>query len=418
MNSLMNARFLQLMGWGWVAVLMLAMQAGADPATPVSSVSNSDIVAAMQPFPAKATNAVDALFGFADGSRPAFTPSSTESLVEFVCNASAADSGWELPERHGAAGAAYVVTVRVPLERYLALNFNSRIPDYVVFPSSLRYSECLNSNEMRCAYDCIEAGPTGTQEYVTSRMSGMEEITPNPESGSYFSYTNSRTFVRCKVANRDVLFSCSDTLGPSTFSSRGIPVGAPDQALFYYSGKPGLNLPGMTWMLSQITRSTTLSVYITLNSNETAVATFAWLNAGWKGMNLARACHILNSQKSTLDCSRRIAQHPDVTAPRIASIVDGVSALLPEAVNAEYGKYLAYVKTQRDEEKTGLFCRDLPLHQLFDPRANQANPLTHQRALITQERVRTLLGMPTWSLNTPSDDSKSAALTHPSGKGS
>jgi len=414
----MHTRNVNLLGL--IAGVMFAMSAGveADPAAPARPASSRDIVAAMQAFPATATNAVDALFGFADGSRPSFTPDLTESLVEFVCKASAADSGWELPERHGAAGAAYVVKVRVPLERYLALNFNSRIPDYVVFPSSLRYSECLNSNEMQCAYDCIEAGPTGTQEYVTSRMSGMEEITPNPESGSYFSYTNSRTFLRCKVANRDVLFSCADTLGPSTFSSRGIPVGSPDQALFYYSGKPGLNLPGMTWILSQITRSTTLSVYITLNSNETAVATFAWLNAGWKGMNLARACHILNSQKSTLDCSRRIAQHPDVTAPRIAAIVDGVSGLLPEVVNAEYGKYLAYVKKQRDEEKAGLFCRDLPLHQLFDPQAKQVIPLTHQRALIIQERVRTLLGKPTWSLNTPAGDSKSAALSPSSARGS
>lgn len=384
---------------GFVASLLSAFSAGAGPvaAPTLGPASTRDIVATMKPFPSGGTNAVESLFKFADGSCRTFTPSLTKPLVDFVCAASEIDSGWEMPGRNGAAGAAYVVKIQVPLSQYLALNFHPGIPDYVVFPASLRYSACLDSNEMSRAYACIGTGPTGTQAYVTSRMTGMEEITPNPESGSYFAYTNSRTFVRCKVDGRDVLFSCSDTLAPSSSSCRGVRVGPPAEALFYYSGKPGLNLPGMTWMLSRITRSTTLSVYIAVSSNETAVATFAWLNAGWKGMNLARASHILNSQTTTLDYSRRIAQHPGVTAPLIASIVDSVNGMEPDAVHVQYGRYLAYVELWRDREKGGLLCRDAFLRKLFDPAANEAVPLAWQRALIIQERVRNVLGIPTWS---------------------
>jgi len=381
----------------WLLALMACENVFSETAG--SSCSTQDIVAAMQPFPAKATDAVESLFAFEDGSHPAFTPNSTQPLVDFVCDASLTDSGWELPKRHGAAGAAYVVRVGVPLVQYLALNFHPGIPDYAVFPASLRYSACSDRNEMQRAYSCIGSGPTGTQEYATSRMTGMEEITPNPESGSYFSYTNSRTFVRCKVANRDVLFSCSDTLAPSTFSCRGVPVGLPDKTLFYYSGRPGVNLTGMTWMLSQIIRSTTLSVYVALNSNETAVATFAWLNAGWRGVNVTRASHILNSQKSTLDFSRRIAQHPDISAPLIAAIVDGVNGMTPVAIKADYERYLAYVRIMRDRERTGFFCGNSLLRELYDPTENQSVPLIYQRALIIQERVRTVLGIPTWSID-------------------
>ncbi|MEI6563541.1 MAG: hypothetical protein WCO42_04440 [bacterium] len=366
----------------------------------LSPASSREIVATMQPFPSKARGAVEALLDFADGTKPAFTPCSTQPLVDFVSAACVTDSGWKLFDRNGAAGAAYVVTVRTPLDRYLALNFHPGIPDYAVFPASLRYSACLNNNEMKRAYACIGTGPTGTQVYVTGRMTGVEEITPNPESGSYFSYTNSRTFVRCQVADRDVLFSCSDTLAPSTYSLRGVPVGPLDQALFYYSGKPGLNLSGMTWMLSQITRSTTLSVYVALNSNETAVATFAWLNAGWQGLNVTRASHILNSQRNTLDFSRRIAQHPAVSAPIIAAIVDTVNGMTPAAIHADYGKYLAYVgRIRRDQERKGLFSCNSLLHELYDPKASQAIPQTHMRALIIQERLRTILGIPTWSID-------------------
>jgi len=351
----------------------------------------------MRSFPLEAQGSVDTLLAFAAAPGASFTPCTVKPLVDFVRQACVTDSGWEMPKRDGAAGSAYVVTIKVPLSQYLALNFHPGIPDYAVFPAALRYSTCLNSNDMQQAYACIETGPTGTLPFVTARMTGMEEITPNPESGCYFSYTNSRVFLRCKVEDRDVLFSCSGTLSPSTFSNRGVPIGPLDQALFYYSEKPGLNLTGMTWLLSQISRSTTLSVYIALSSNETAVATFAWLNAGWRGLNVTRANHILNTQITTLDYSRRIAQHSHVSAPLIASIVETVNAMSPAAVDVDYEKYLTYVRLWRDSDKMPPFKYGSLLKNLYDPKATAAIPLPQRRALLIQERVRVLMDIPTWS---------------------
>ncbi|GEM_PF-1548013 len=375
-------------------LIFLAAAAGASGEEPVTT--SQEIITAIRPFPPEAQGSVDSMLAFALSPCTNFSPDTVKPLVDFVRQACLTDSGWELPQLNGAAGSAYIMKVRVPLSQYLALNFHPGIPDYAVFPVALRFSACLNSNDMQRAYACIGAGPTGTLQYVTDRITGMEEITPNPESGCYFSYTNSRVFLRCKVDTRDVLFSCAETLAPSSFSNRGILVGPLDQALFYYSEKPGLNVPGMTWMLSQISHSTTLSIYIALNSNETAVATFAWLNAGWKGMNVTRTTHILNSQKNALDCSRRIAQHPKVSAPRLAAIVDDVNTMPPTAIDVEYGKYLAYITMWRDNPKSD-FCNTSLLKKLYDPKAAEAIPLSHQRALLVQERIRVLMDRPTWS---------------------
>lgn len=386
---------------GLLSGAILALATGAGIAEePADSRAPDDL--ALRPFPPEAQGSVDALFAFASGSSATFSPAQTEPLVAFVRDASATDSGWELPERAGAAGAAYIVKVKVPLQQYLDFTFHPGIPDYAFFPATLRYSACLSTGDMESAYARIVAGPTGAQEYATGQMTGMEEITPNPESGGYFSYTNGRTFLRCRVAGRDVLFSCAETLAPSSFSSRGVLVGPLDQALFYYSARPGLNLPGMTWVLSQINRSTTLSVCTAISSNETAVATFAWLKAGWKGMNLTRAHHILNSQRHTLDFSRRIVERPGVTAPVIASLVDTVNGMADTAVNAEYEQYLTYVRTWRDNEQKGRFARSTLLQDLYDAEATQALPMPYRRALLVQERVRTLLGIPTWSAASPS----------------
>lgn len=393
---------------GTVLLLMLSVLStqGSDtarsdskPPAPVRQISSAaEILDNMRPFPDSAKAAVDQLFAFAASpDRKAFDPAAETNLVDFVTRACIKDSGWKLPPRAGAEGAAYVVTIAAPLQHYLDLNFNPGIPDYAVFPASLRYSTCPDEKTMQQVYASISAGLTGTLQYVTGKLSGMEEITPNPESGSYFSYTTSRTFLRCKVAGRDVLFSCAETTGPSTLSNRGALVGALDHGLFYYSEKPGLNVAGMTWMTSQIFHSTTLSIYIALNTRETAVANFAWLNAGWKGLNVTRALHILNSQKTTLDFSRKIAEHPQITPAALATMVSEIQGLSETHVNADYEKYLTYVRFWRDRTKAGFFSARNLLHDLYDAKVNDAITQPYRRALLVQERVRTILGIPTWS---------------------
>ena len=351
----------------------------------------------LQPFPPPLRAAVDSIFAYAEGRAPGFSPAAAKPLVDFVRSASSSDSAWELPEREGASGSAYIITVKTPLHHYLEINFHPQIPDYAVFPTSLRYSACFDCREMKQAYAAILTGPTGTQACATSHLTGWEEITPNPESGGYFAYTNSRTFIRCTIDGQEALFSCSKTLAPSTLSNRGVLVGPLDQALYYYSERPGLNLTGMTWVLSQITRSTTLSIYLATGSNKTAVANFAWLNAGWKGMNVTRATHILNSQHRSIDFSRRLAQTSELTVPLIAGAVEAVQAMPDPAVNAEYCRYLAYVQHWRDSDRKGLFGRSSLLQELYDNRTNELLPMNYRRALIVQERVRSMIGIPTWS---------------------
>jgi len=360
--------------------------------------SAKEILDAMRPLPPGAEISIDHLFAFAaTPPRLAFNPAREVALVNFVAKACGEDSGWKPASRAGAEGAAYVVTIDAPLSRYLQLNFNPGIPDYAVFPASLRYSTCADSNAMSCVYSAINTGPTGALQVVTGRVTGREEITPNPESGSYFSYTTSRVFIRGAVGGRDVLFSCAETTGPSTLSNRGVLVGPLDQALFYYSEKPGLNLSGMTWMTSQIMHSTTLSVYIALTSNTTAVASFAWLNAGWKGLNVTRSKHILNSQKTTLDFSRKIAQDQRITPEGLTTLVSTVAAMPDSRVNGDYGKYLGYVKAERERCKSGLFAPSSLLEDLYDEKASESIAQPYRRALVIQERVRGLLGIPTWS---------------------
>ena len=124
----------------------------------------AEINAQMRPFPAAAWASVDRLFSFvATPLQQPFNPTEATALVDFVTQACGADSGWKLPPLASAEGAAYVVTIAAPLQHYLDLNFNPGIPDFAVFPASLRYSACMDRKAMQQAYACIGMGPTGAQ---------------------------------------------------------------------------------------------------------------------------------------------------------------------------------------------------------------------------------------------------------------
>ena len=359
--------------------------------------STRDIVENMRPLPADAQCSLEVLYTAMMSGERRPSPRSGQALVNFVRRVCAEDSGWKLDPREGAEGAAYVVRIESSFPRFLALNLDPDIPDYAIFPSSLRYSSCLDTQALSAVYACISRGPTGEGTCVSGRLTGTEEITPNPESGSYYSYTNTRAYARYSRDGCDVLLSCSELTGPSSFSSRGVPVGPADNALFYYSGKPGLNLPGMTWIKSQITRSSTLSLYCSLGSNETVAASFAWLNAGWKGMNVIRARHILNSQINTLDFTRRIAEHPAAAPERLAEILAAVNGMSAPEMDARYRRYLDYVQSWRDGSDRNYAGVGKLLRALYDPTAAATLPPAYRRALIAQEEIRALLGQATWS---------------------
>jgi len=79
---------------------------------------------------------------------------------------------------------------------------------------------------------------------------------------------------------------------PSSYSKRGIPVGPPEDALFYFSDKEGVNLTGLKWVKSQMYVSRTISIYVKAPKNQTAVMIFSWLAAGWNQINISKTYQI------------------------------------------------------------------------------------------------------------------------------
>ncbi|NLF38739.1 hypothetical protein GX586_04800 [bacterium] len=364
----------------------------------------TNVAAAAQALPDAVEASLTYLWDFMATTNAAFDPARVEAVVSFIATQPTNESDWVPASRGGADGSACIVSLPCALERILALSYEPGIPDYALYAAVLRHSAEVDATEVTDAYaQCAVPAWTDAVALVTRKYLCTEEITPNPESGTYYTYTNVRQMVRCMVGTYDTLFSFTQMLGPSSLSKRGAPVGPPENGLFYFSEKPGISLPGLVWLQSQIRSSRTVTLYIGTGSNSTAFCAFTWMNAGWRGLNVTRSSNILNTQKASMHLIRRIAGTPAATSSNVAAIVRTALAMPASDVNKEYEKYCAYVKEWREKEKGSLLKRVNinvnvnTLGAVFDPETLLTMPMHYRRALVIQEHVRELLGMPTWS---------------------
>ena len=104
--------------------------------------------------------------------------------------------------------------------------------------------------------------------------------------------------------------------------------------------------------------------------------------------------HISGGSKLTLRRVHRIVQGLTEQLDVDANVKFGV-----RTVDADYEKYLAYVRRWRDGDTSDSQHNPL-LQSLYDQKATQSIPLSHRRALLVQERMRTLMGISTWSAET------------------
>jgi len=356
----------------------------------------------LTPIPEKVERTATRVFAFTENGNPALTVKELKPLVDFVIAECDSDKAWRPKSRWDADGAAIMATCAAPIRKLIQVSLATNIPDAALFYRVLRYSAIVEMSDappsfFACTYSPLETNALARAQYVC-----IETTTPNQQSGACYSYTNTRTLVRANIDGRDVLVSVSDMHEPSTYSTRGVPLGPPQDGIYYYSEKLGINLPGVTWALSQMYVSKTLVIYVELPDNRTAVAMFSWLRAGWKGLNIANDRQIYEVLKSVVEALQTSTHNPRVTRENVARIVGDVAGMSKADVDKLYRKYCDYVKAWRDKKRSGLMrFRKSMLSKLYNDESLDKMPNRYRRALIMQERVRSLMGNPTWSAKAP-----------------
>lgn len=306
---------------------------------------------------------------------------------------------WKLRTRWNSAGAATVSALGLPFAECIAFSYSTNIPDYAVLPCSLRYSE--DAPDSTAVFVRCIATPPASNSIVHAAFLCREETTPNPQSGTSYSYATRRHLVRAMVDGVDVLISFSDMQGKSSYARRGVPVGPLEDDVYYYSERTGTNLRGLQWVKPRMNLSRSLVVWTPGGSNETVFAAFSWVNAGWRKLNVTRTHHIYEVLEKILQTRHALARSPAMTEARVAATVARVMGMNTNQINKTYAQYCAYVKHWRDIERSqaGLTSLYQPnsLNSMYDEGELARVPFHLRQALVVQEEVRALRGVPTWS---------------------
>ncbi len=355
---------------------------------------------ALVALPPQVEQALDQAIAFMQAPTSAVTLGALRPLLAFIRQEAATGRAWQPRDRWDADGAATLVTLPSALSNHIALYYSATIPDYAIFPSSMRYSSVLDTAAFtRATLACVPRA-IPLNQYAYGRFRCIEETTPNPQSGTAYHYTNVRAIARLNLAGREIFMSFSDMLGRSSYAVRGVAVGPVDDHLYYYSEKPGTNLRGLSWVQPIMYISRSLIVNVALDKRHTASCAFSWVNAGWRGLNVTRTYHIIPILQTIQQKMLSLARAPNASAAQFSTLTDAVMGLPTAHVAARYQAYCDYVTAWRDKGNkkglTSLLKRSI-LSELYDAQTMARLDDGHRRALILQEDVRQLLGQPTWS---------------------
>ncbi len=246
-------------------------------------------------------------------------PAQVAALINFV-DATPNDTSLTLKERNNMEGVLHTFQIDSSFGNLLNYIYNPDMPAYVTSPSSLQKRQWITPEMEKKLHHLIhEAEETVTA--IVLRGEESETITPDTNTGSYYSYSQNRLVTLLPGSSGPIMLSLSLQDQISDIGRRGCIVGEDQNWDYLYSDKTGLNKLGLGWVDSYMYGAYSVIVYIPDPATNTVkVGIFKWLNAGWQKINMVRSHHILGGIKRFAADLKGVLESPDL--PEANEIVD------------------------------------------------------------------------------------------------
>jgi hypothetical protein len=259
--------------------------------------------------------------------QPSFQPNKIKNLLAFIETPKDPGVMYFAAPKLGSPSAYFDFDVRQHFDHIVKYTFNPNLPSYLTTPSSIRLSHWEQGRGLSGQLPLL--WKIADEQEAPLIVSGFEfvENTPDVFSGAYYSYHLYRTLVLYKANNRKVLISVSKQKGKSDVGKKGYVLGADDNWDYFYSGKPGLTMPGLGWVRSRIYDSYGINIYYEIDPYTPLVrcAAFKWVRAGWSKINVVKKYHIHNGIKRFAKSFKQIMEHPSL--PSIDTFGDAFSKI-------------------------------------------------------------------------------------------
>ena len=249
----------------------------------------------------------------------------------------------------GSPSGYYEFDIRQNFEHLLKYTFHPEIPSYLMTPSCTRLShwEQIHHPDKRLPawWDTLhqldEPRTVGGIEFV--------ENTPDMVSGAYYGYHLYRTLILFKANQRNVIISVSKQTDRSDVGKKGYVLGSDDNWDYFYSGKPGLTIPGLGWVRSYMYDSYGVSIYYELDAAAPLLrcSIFRWVRAGWSGINAVKKHHIYDGIKRFAKSYKAIMEYPDLPGiNQFSDIYSKITALSEKELRDRINIYLSILENR------------------------------------------------------------------------
>jgi hypothetical protein len=130
-------------------------------------------------------------------------------------------------------------------------------------------------------------------------------------------------------------------------------LGTDDNWDYFYSGKPGLTIPGLGWVQSYMYDSYGINIYIEMEPDAPMLrcGVFKWVTAGWSKINVVKKHHIHNGIKRFAKSLKEIIEHPSLPDSGVLSSAHSdILALTDEELRKNMKTYLNGLETRYGRE--------------------------------------------------------------------
>ncbi len=339
-GSIVKMTSLQKMGCGCALIMLVFMLQTA-------SVSGAETLTE-KPVPESLSPGLMYLLDLADPAKhQSFQPAKIREILEYVKSRKDAEALYYADPQFGSSSAYMDFDIRQHFDHILKYSYNPNFPGYLTSPSSTRLSH----------WDKVQ-GSDGQLPVLWNTTDNLEapvivkgietiENTPDVFSGAYYRYQLYRTLILFKDNGRKVLLSISRQTGTSDVGKKGYVLGSDDNWDYFYSGKPGLTVPGLGWVKSRMYDSYGINLYIEMDPAAPLLrcGVFKWVQAGWSKINVVKRHHIHNGIKRFEKSFKEIMEHPSLPGIDVLSdTFSKIKALSEDELRASMKTYLTILE--------------------------------------------------------------------------
>ena len=294
------------------------------------------------------------MLNLADPNHPeSFQADKINNLLAFMESSKDPGAVYITEPALGSPSGYYEFDIRQNFGHLLKYTFNPNIPSYLMTPSSTRLSRW---EQVQHPGERLPAWWESLDQLNAPRMvRGVEfvENTPDMVSGSYYGYHLYRILILFKANQRNVIISVSKQNGLSEVGKKGYVLGVDDNWDYFYSGKPGLTIPGLGWVRSYMYDSYGISIYYELDAAAPLLrcGIFRWVRAGWSRINAVKKHHIHDGITRFAKSYKEIMEHPDLPGiDQFGRVYSKVNALSEEALRDRIKIYLGILQNRYGSE--------------------------------------------------------------------